>query len=211
MKIKTKLQLIILVNILLLVGIVSVNLLSHKQADRQLKQQALITELNLTIFERARLREEYFLYREDRSREQFLLIHTQIGGLLERISGTFTRPEEKASLIKMMGFHTKIEDLFLQLVRLDESAPVQTATTQALRERIVSQMLVNAHAQYREGLSLLNAANEETVHLNNLAHLSSNIVFGLLALFIVTFAVISIRSVTDPLTRLHEGTEIIYR
>jgi PAS domain S-box-containing protein len=62
---------------------------------------------------------------------------------------------------------------------------------------------------YREGLRLLNAANGKTVYQNNLAHLYSNIFFGLLALFIVTFAVIIIRSITYPLKRLHEGTEII--
>ena len=81
MKIKTKLQLIILCNILLLVGIVSVSLFWQKQADRQFKQQTLVMELNQAIFERARLREEYFLYREDRSKEQFLLIHSRSEGL----------------------------------------------------------------------------------------------------------------------------------
>jgi len=209
MKIKTKLQLIIIVNILILVGIVSVSLLWQKKANRQFKQEALVMELNQAIFERARLREEYFLYREDRSKEQFLLLHKQIGGLIDRMSGTFTGLEEKASLIKMMGFHNKIEGFFNQLVRLDQSAAVHTATTRELRERIISQMLVNADLLYREGLRLLNAANKKTVYQNNLAHLYSNIVFGLLALFIVTFAVIIIRSITYPLTRLHKGTEII--
>ena len=209
MKIKTKLQLIIIVNILILVGIVSVSLLWQKKTNRQFKQEALVMELNQAIFERARLREEYFLYREDRSKEQFLLLHKQIGGLIDRMSGTFTGLEEKASLIKMMGFHNKIEGFFNQLVRLDQSAAVHTATTRELRERIISQMLVNADLLYREGLRLVNAANEKTVYQNNLAHLYSNIVFGLLALFIVTLAVIIIRSVTYPLTRLHKGTEII--
>jgi len=209
MKIKTKLQLIIICNILILVGIVSVRLLWQKQADRQFKRQALVMELNQAIFERAQWREEYFLYREDRSKEQFLLIHKQIGGLIERMLGTFTGLEEKVFLNNMTGCHMKIGAYFNQLVRLDQSATVHTATAQALRERIISQMLMNADLLYREGLRLVNAANEKTVYQNNLAHLYSNIVFGLLALFIVTFAVIIIRSVTYPLTRLHKGTEII--
>jgi len=209
MKIKTKLQLIIIVNILILVGIVSLSLLLQKRGERHFKQQAVVMELNQAIFERARLREEYFLYREDRSKEQFLLIHKQIGGLLERMSGTFTGLEEKVFLNNMTGFQMKIGAYFNQLVRLDQSAAVHTATTRELRERIISQMLVNADLLYREGLRLLRLANEETVYQNNLAHRYSNIVFGLLALFIVTFAVIIIRSVTYPLTRLHKGTEII--
>ena len=147
MKIKTKLHLIIICNILLLVGIVSVSLLSHKQAEKQLKQQALVRELDQAIFERARLREEYFLYREERSKEQFLLIQKEIGGLLERMWGTFTGPEDRVCLNNTTGFHNKIEGFFNQLVRLDESATVHIATSQALRERIISQMLVNAYSK----------------------------------------------------------------
>jgi PAS domain S-box-containing protein len=208
-KIKTKLELVIICNILILAGIVSVSLLWQKQAGKQWKQQALVMELNQAIFERARLREEYFIYREERSKEQFMLLHKRITGLLERMSGTFTGLEEKASLLKMMGFHNKIEGFFNQLVRLDQSAMVLTATAPALRERIISQMLMNAHSIHDEGLRLLNAANEKTVYQNHLYFLCSTIVFGLLALFIVTLAVIILRSITRPLTRLHKGTEII--
>jgi PAS domain S-box-containing protein len=209
MKIKTKLHLIVITIIILFICIVSVNLLWQKQAEKQLKQQALVMELNMAIFDRARLREEYFLYREDRSKEQFLLIHKQITGLLESMSGAFTGSEEKTSLIKVMGFHNKIEGFFNQLIRLDQSATIHTATVQALRERIVSQMLVNAHSMYREELKLLNASDEKTLYRNNLAHLYSTIFFGLMVLFIVSVAVIIIRSVTYPLIRLHKGTEII--
>jgi PAS domain S-box-containing protein len=209
MKIKTKLHLIIAAVIILFTGIVFVSVVSEKQAEKQWKQQILVMELNMAIFERVRVREEYFLYREDRSKEQFLLIHKRIGGLLGAMSGTFIGPEEKASLIKMMGFHNKIGGFWGRLVSLDQGATVHNATTQALRERIVSQMLVNAHSQYREGSKLLQIANEETGYRNNLAHLYSTIVFGLLALSIVTSAVIIIRGITYPLTRLHKGTEII--
>ncbi|MEI7671679.1 MAG: ATP-binding protein, partial [Deltaproteobacteria bacterium] len=117
--------------------------------------------------------------------------------------------EEKASLIKMMGFHNKIESYFNQLVRFDQGATVHTATVRGLRERIITQMLVNAHSSHQEGWRLLNAANEKIVYQNNLVHRYGTIVFSLLALFVTAFAVIIIRGVTYPLTRLHKGTEII--
>jgi hypothetical protein len=164
MKIKMKLQLIIIVNVLSLVSIVSGSLLWQERADRQLNQQALVMELNRAIFEQAQSREEYLLYSEDRSKEQFLLMNKQIGRLLERMQGAFTRPEEKAALIKMVGFHSKIEDFWGHLVRLNQSPPVHTASVHALRERIISQMLVNAHSIYSEGLRLLSAANKKTVY-----------------------------------------------
>ena len=132
MKIKTKLQLIILCNILLLVGIVSVSLFWQKQADRQFKQQTLVMELNQAIFEQARLREEYFHHREERPKEQYLLIHKQIGGLLERISGAFTEPEEKTYLNNMTGAHKIIGAFFNQLVRLDRFHCVQIEITKII-------------------------------------------------------------------------------
>ncbi len=209
MKIKTKLQLIITFNVLLLVCIVSVSLLWQKQAEKQLATQTLVMDLNLAIFDQSRLREEYFLYQEDRSKEQFLLLHKQIGGLLERISRTFTGQEEKASLFKMMGFHNNIESYWEQVVGIDNSTAVHNATAQALRERIISQMLVNEHSLYREGLNVLQLANEEKVIQNNLAHLLINIFFGVLSLFTVTFALVVIQNIAQPLTMLHKGTEVI--
>jgi two-component sensor histidine kinase/HAMP domain-containing protein len=209
MKIKTKLQIIIIVNIMILVGNVSLNLLWRTQADKQLNQQGLIMDLNQDIFERARIREEYFLYREDRSKEQFLLMHTKIAGLLESMLGVFTEPEEKVYLNNMIGFHKNIGDLFNQLTGVDKKTAFHSVITQALRERIISQMLVNAHSMHRDGLKLLKTASEKIEYQNHLVRLYSNIALGLLALFIVYFAWIIIRSITRPLKSLHEGVEII--
>jgi diguanylate cyclase (GGDEF)-like protein len=209
MKIRTKLQIIIVVNLIILVGNVSLNLLWQTQAEKQLNHQALIVEFNQDIFEQARIRAEYFLYREDRSKEHFLLMHEKIAGLLERMLGEFTEPEEKVHLNTMAGFHKNIGDLFNQLTGVDKKAAVHSVITQALRERIISQMLVNAHSMYRDGLKLLKVASETTAHENDLVRLYSNIAFGLLALFMGSFAWIIIRNITGPLKSLHAGTEII--
>ncbi|MCX5880731.1 MAG: ATP-binding protein [Deltaproteobacteria bacterium] len=209
MKIKTKLQLIIIVNLLLLAGIVSMNLLWQKQAAWLSERQSLITELNLALFRRVQLREEYFLYGSGRSEEQFLLICKEIDGRLESIWRTFTDPEDRISLNNMTGAHKKIVDLFNLMVRIDKADTVHTAVTQSLRERIIIQMLVNANDMYCEGLNLLKGVKAKTVHQSDLFCLYSNITFGLLTLFIGSFALIVIRRVTYPLTMLHKGTEII--
>jgi diguanylate cyclase (GGDEF)-like protein len=209
MKIKTKLQILIVVNVMILVGNVSLNLLWQTQAEKQLKQQVLIMELNQTIFERARIREEYFLYREDRSKEQFILMHRKIAGLLERMLGVFAEPEEKVYLNNMTDSHKNIDDLFNQLIGRDNKVAAHSAIAQALRERIISQMLVNAHSMHRDGLKLLKTATEKIEYQNELVRLYSNIAFGLLALFIVSFAWIIIRNITGPLKSLQEGVEII--
>jgi PAS domain S-box-containing protein len=211
MKIKTKLQLIIIVNILILAGIVCFSLLWQKQAEDLIEQNAMISELQEVIFERARLREEYFLHRTARAKTQFLLIHKEIGGRLERMTKAFHDPEEKASLDGMVVAHLRIGHLFDRLIRLDEGTGDRPAGTQALRERIIGQMLIQAHAMYRDGAKLLKAANEKTAIQNDRDRLYGYITFGLLALLIGAFAVIIIRNIAYPLTRLQEGTEMIAR
>jgi signal transduction histidine kinase/CheY-like chemotaxis protein len=169
----------------------------------------MVMELNLAIFEKAQAREEYFMYREERSKEQWIIMHKKIGRILERMAEIFEEPEEEAPLNNVTGIHKKMGVLFDQLVKLDESVAVHTDTTQAFRERMISQMLVSAYAQYREGLKLLKTVNEKTIYQHNLSRLYSNIAFGLMTLVIVFLALIIIRSITSPLSKLHEGAEIV--
>lgn len=210
MKIKTKLQLIIIVNLLILAGIISLNRLWQVQDERLMEQEALITQLNLAVFERARLREDYFLRRTPQSREQFLLVHGQIGERLSRMSAIFNEPEDQASLIRMKEAHRRIGAYFSELVGIDDAAGAQSAG-QAARQAIISLMLVNAHAIYRDGLVLLKAANQRSGRQNARFRLYGNIGLGMLFLSLLFFAVIVMRSIAHPLKRLQEGTEMIAR
>ncbi|MBF0476677.1 MAG: HAMP domain-containing protein, partial [Deltaproteobacteria bacterium] len=114
-----------------------------------------------------------------------------------------------ASLANMTVAHNKIGVLFSRLVKLDENAVVHDGTTQALRARIISRMLVDAHSMYQDGLDLLKDADQKISYQNNLTNLFTMTFVGLLSLFIVSFVVIIIRSITYPLTRLHKGTGIV--
>ncbi|MFZ0450712.1 MAG: PAS domain S-box protein [Desulfatiglandaceae bacterium] len=122
---------------------------------------------------------------------------------------SFTDAEEKIYLGKMAGLHDQIGRFFDDLVRLDKNLALHDSATQELRARIFSRSFVDADQQHHNALDLLKTADEEIMHENNLAHLYSNIVFGLLALLILFFALIIIRNITWPLTRLYEGVEII--
>jgi hypothetical protein len=82
-KIRTKLELIIIVNILMLVGIVSVSLLWQTKANRQFKQQAQAMELQHAIFEQGRLLEEYFYHREERPKNNTLSFRRKSEGFLK--------------------------------------------------------------------------------------------------------------------------------
>jgi len=209
MKIRTKLQLIIVFNLVLIIGVASISLFWHGQANRQFENLALVMELHQAIFQRTQIRDEYFIYGDERAKTQWILMHSKIGGLLERMAGSFEEPEEKANLDNMTGYQKKTSGLFDQLVRIDEGAATGVAGTQALRERIVSQMRVSALTQYSEGLKLLKAVNEKTLYWHNVSHLYSNIAIGLIIIAVIFLVVIIMRGIASPLSRLQKGTEIV--
>ncbi|MDI6729026.1 MAG: HAMP domain-containing protein [Thermodesulfovibrionales bacterium] len=209
MKIKTKLQIIIIFTIVVFTTIILLNLWWQKQADLLNKKEELVRELSFFVFERAQVRDEYLMYGEKRSKVQWFLMHKKLQELLDKMSGIFTDKDEKAILNSFTGFHNKTGKLFEQLIRHDESIAGSDAASRELRERLVSQMMVSAHSQYLEGLKLQNIIGRKAEYQHELLHLYGNIAYGFLAVLIITFAVILIRAITHPLAKLQEGTKII--
>lgn len=209
MKIRTKLQLVIIFTIAVFSIMLLLSLWMQKHTGRLNDKAALIRELNFAIFERVQIRDEYFIHTEERSKEQWFLMHKKIEALYERMSGIFTGQDEKAFLDSFAGFHKKTGDLFNHLVRHDEGAARHDTVSMELRERIVSQMMVASHSQYLDGLRLRNIIDSKVRHNYDITRLYTNISFGLLSLVNIYFAAIMLRSVTYPLLRLQKGTEII--
>ncbi|MCX5814295.1 MAG: PAS domain S-box protein [Proteobacteria bacterium] len=209
MKIKTKLRIIIIINIAAFTFLILFNLfLSEKEAIISEKAN-LISKLNLAIFETGQVRDEYFLYKEERSRDQSYLIHEEIASILKKMPEKFTAPHERTVLDNLTSFYNSSTALFNKVVKLDEGAPVDIAQKQELRERIISQMIVNAHSTYLETLTLREIIHEERQHTLARHNLYSNITFGFLGIFVVFLIAVALRSIARPLKKLHEGTEII--
>jgi len=135
MKIKIKLQLIIIFSALALLGILFTNLYRQQQTEKQFKQQALTMELNQAIFNENQIREKYFFYHEGRSKEQFLLIHEKIGGIFKRMLGSFAKAEEKIYLEKMAGLHDQIGRFFDDLADLTKNWRSMTPPHKSMRRR----------------------------------------------------------------------------
>lgn len=209
MKIRTKLLLIIIFTIVVFAFVLLFSLWMQRQTEQLNKKAELIRELNFAIFERVQIRDEYFAHAEERSKEQWFLLHKKIEALYERMSGTFTSQDEKAFLSSFAAFQKKTGDLFNHLVRHDKGAADHDAVSGELRERIVSQMMVTTHSQYLDGLRLRNVIDNKVRHNYNITRLYTNISFGLLSLVNICFAVIMLRSVIYPLLRLQKGTEMI--
>jgi diguanylate cyclase (GGDEF)-like protein/PAS domain S-box-containing protein len=215
MKIKTKLQMIIISTLVAVTLIVLLNRHWQQREGQLQTEEDSVNELHLAIFEMGQVRDEYFIYGEERAAMQWYFMHERIVRTLEKMSWKLTGTQEKDALNNIVKFHAASTGLFNRLVRLEEGREegrkVDVARIRELKERIISQVLVNSHAQYLEALTLRKLVREKREYQRNRVHLYSNIAFGVLGLLIVFFAVTILLRVTDPLTRLHRGTEMIAR
>ena len=166
MRIKTKLQILIIVTIVFFTSIIFWSFLWQKEVGDLYKQRELVKELLFNIFAGNQLKAEYFIYRGDRSKEQWNIIHKEIGEDLVKISIAFTSPEEKASINSLISFNKDIRNLFNQIVKHDESLTDRGAISKELRERIISQMMVISNSQYLEGLKFLKSIDKKMAFLS---------------------------------------------
>src|SRR3990172_1292701 len=206
MKIKTKLHLIIVFTIVVFTGIIYTNLFWHGKSDILNEQHELVEELNFRIFQEAQAGDEYFIYTDGRSKEQWGIHHRKIGEILDKMSVKFTGTDEKSFINNMSRYQKKSGSLFDQLTKYDEKHTSHYVRAREPRERIINQILSSAHSQYLEGLNLTNLVNKKAKYQHDRSNLFSAVAFGVLALFIVSFAVKIMRSITYPLSRLQQGT-----
>jgi|GEM_PF-767131 len=209
MKIKTKLRIIIIINIVAFAFLILFNLFLSEKEARLSEKASLISKLNLAIFETDQARNEYFLYKGERSKDRSYLIHEEIVSLLKKMPEKFTKQHERAVLDNITNFYNISAALFNKLVKLDESTPVDVAQKQEPRKRIISQMIVNGHSVYLETLTLREIVHEERRHTLARHNLYGNVTFGFLGIFVVFLISIALRGIARPFTKLYEGTEII--
>jgi diguanylate cyclase (GGDEF)-like protein/PAS domain S-box-containing protein len=211
MKIKTKLQMIIIFTLVVITLIILLDRHWQQREGQLQTEEDSVNELHLAIFEMGQARDEYFIYGEERAKMQWYFMHEGIARTLEKMSWKLKGPQERGALNNIAKFHAASTGLFNRLVRLDEGKKADVARIRELKERIISQVLVNSHAQYLEALTLRKLVREKREYQRDRFHLYSNISFGFLGLLVVFFTVTILQKVTDPLTRLQRGTEMIAR
>jgi len=209
MKIKTKLKLIIISIIALLVGIVSMNLWLNVQNKRTNNQRALVEKLSFEVFQSNQIRDEYFVYRSERSKQQWLILSPKIIERFGEMSAEFTDHEERTTIEKIIDLHKNISNLFNQLIGYDQDVGNHNPAGTEMRERIISQMMGLSHLLYLESSKLSKAINKKADQQILFSNTFTAITLGLLGLVIIYFSRVLIQRVTYPLAKLKEGTRVV--
>ncbi len=212
MRISTRLRIITGVTIGALAILIPVLVWSFVEFKNAKDDDALADALHDNYFERASFRDQYFLYREDRLREQWIKSRTETDRLLTQAKRQFQRKQDQALLER---FRTSVEDtaqLFDRIVantQVIRTAGANKGVYEEFDRRLYSQLLLIA-IDVRMAITTLQSSTEGRVqkHYQQLAIITALFAFTL-ALAVILIAQQMDRLIRRRLLPLHSGVESI--
>ncbi len=211
MKIRTTLLLVMAVTIASFAAVSITNIARQNNYDRLNERAARIIALQHRIFEQSQARDEYIMFREERPKKQWFALNRDVHEHLAAMKKWDLGPDEKALLGKVEEFDNRIDVLFEKLITIDQGPASASSGTRELRERLIGQILVNAHSQYSSSLKLLNIQNQKVEVHHTRAHYYSIFTMGMFAAIVVVFITVIIRRITIPMEKLQEGAAVVAR
>ncbi|OGS85660.1 MAG: hypothetical protein A2061_05430 [Gallionellales bacterium GWA2_59_43] len=174
---------------------------------------ALADEIAVNFFERATLRDQYFLYREDRTRIQWDKNKEVSDQLLSQANIRFKIAENRQTLARLQKYIDDTAAIFHRIVdnteRLNTVVADRRHVYEELDRRLYSQLLLKA-ALVRDTATALRDASSRRVELT---YQRLIIVTGLFALTIALITILTSislgRLIRRRLIPLHDGAKII--
>ena len=212
MKIRTKLKIVIMLSIIFTILSGLINFWLMKMEDKASEKDKVASELSLYIFERASLRNQYFMFHEERPKVQWFITHELVEKFLLIASDKFKEPEEKTLLKRMWDDHAKIGEAFPKMVSAYEKRKgkdLSYAVYNELEERIMGNLLVHAGIMFSDTLHLRRITSEKLIDIRNIAHQTILWSVGIFLGLVLIVSYLLINAITSPLSKLHKGTEIV--
>jgi PAS domain S-box-containing protein len=209
LKIRDKLRLAALLPIVLAMVIAWILIVTADKLNRVMDRGRTAQGLVQGVFELNILTYEFLEDRESRAREQWLQRHRSLGELLSKVEAP--KPEDAEIVRGAMGRHREMGELFLQIAPEDESKQRagSEAKPQELDRRLQRRLFASSHALMSLASRLVastDAFRVATRQQGQILVLISVIALGAVLVVVLTLVA---RSVTRPIARLHEGTEIV--
>jgi DNA-binding NarL/FixJ family response regulator/signal transduction histidine kinase len=169
MKLASRLRISSFISLGVLVVMIPTLIWSFAEAGRAKTDDHLADAIQVKVFERISLRDEYFLYPEARARLQWLATTERTGQMLQRAAGRLTDRDELRVLAEMRSAFDDTVAIFGRLVRGEDTAE-NTAVRNFLGEeggkRLYSQLILRASA-LQEATFRLQQLTEDRLELVN--------------------------------------------
>lgn len=212
MKIKTWVQIIVLLSITIAFGVVLISFYQKTEISKTIKKTTLTNEMVKVVNQREHFANDYMTYHQNEAVIQWQVMHDVIARLLQ--SSEFDTPEEQAILEDMREANVNINHTFTELIILQQdkqSGKKDIALLQKSEEQLRSQLLIYGTSiisgAYR--LAEINQQNREDIIKKASAYtlLSLGILISLILFILLLFRI----KIVDPLTELNERMRIVAR
>lgn len=211
MRISTRLKLTGLFSFGVVLAIGAVLLLTTQQVKQGLLKNEAAGEILKAVTAVRYLTLEYVLRHEERARVQQQLSQAS---LLKLLSNTtkFSEPEEAAIMEEFRRTHQSVDMLFSQLVVNQQERQAAAQASQILEEldsRLSGQIINQTQSMIADALRLSERSRAGVLQAQQRATVAVLVFGGMVLLVFAVAIVLILRSVTQPLARLREGTAFV--
>ncbi len=194
---------------ILVMALCAYNYAQLKQAGAR---QELAREMAETAQKRTALRDEYLLHHDERPLEQWRQQTEKLESLIKQAQTAFVPPRQALVLRQASLSLDRTKTAFARLrENLDGmvKGKIDTWHGQAIEDRIISRLIIDAQSLITELYTLQRIADRE--YAGRLARSIAAILLSmlLLASFTFVFLMMTSRGIAAPLLRLKEGIEVI--
>jgi PAS domain S-box-containing protein len=213
MRIASSLRISSYLSIGALVVLITVLFWSLGETDKARRDGLLADAIQDTIFERASARDEYLLYREERSKKEWAAKNQSCNTLLAQAAREFSNRENLPVLDEMRSVADDTSGIFLRIERntLAQSSAdtLEVPVYRELEKRLISQMLLRTSALQKLANQLQSSAKKRLMHsFNRSLALTVTFVAVTVLITLLNSALLN-RKLRRRLESLHAGAEII--
>ena len=206
MSIKTKIIILATFSLVVIATIGFTLFQNATTARKEVEKQVIISDIRNTILEREVLRNEYFLYHEERPIIQSQALSESIEKLFLRLSNVITLADEQVSLKRLRDNSDSINQTFSRIVansKTEVSSP--SASIKELEQRLIAQILVKSQENITIASQLANSSRSRAIESQNRTTLFVLVFFASSTLVLVLMLSLIWFSIAKPLIKLKEA------
>jgi PAS domain S-box-containing protein len=208
MQVKQRLRINAVVSAAAIIAIVGVIVVTGYYVNRAYVASDIADAIITTSFERLMLRTDYHRTGSERSKEQLIAKHGQIGDLLKAASGKFTDPEDQKTISEMLTNHDSIGKVS-KTIRENREKRGPAAHSPELEDRLISQLNMRVYDTVLLGTKLQQSSNKALLSSLRLAGGGILIVLLLISCVTLVNSRAMSRAITERIGRLREGAAIV--
>ncbi len=209
MRIKNQLHTISTLAIIVLIIFISFFILSASRYKTAKSVLNIADEVQIKFFVSTSLRDQYLLYREDRPKEQWVLVNQNLDNLLENLQALKGEDKNIKDIVEAKKKGSALFQRIIANTSLIKSSLPNKQVYSELDNRLISQMYIR-HNEFFNGVQEIRSGTEKEVEKTYRNLITAITVLAVILSFIVIFSSWHLnRLISRRLEILHVGADII--